>query len=194
MQPGRRTPAPAEHNDLPTNDLRGSILACVDVTWEPLYVDEWGVQMLVRSGTGEMRAELLDAAVTFDENTDKTSVDLKKIYPDLVIHSTVDPTKVEGVDADALLAMPPLPAKGADDFEQVMAERTKVMKLYAEAVGLAPAIFTLPDRAALLAKNGAALERVGKVASRLWGLDKEAEKATRKNSAGTPNEEPTSGS
>jgi len=168
---------PPQPNPMPVNNLRSMILTCVDVTWEPLHIPEWNVTLLVRSGTGDMRADLLDAAITFDEQTEKTQVDLKKIYPDLVIHSSIDPTSVAGVDAQVLL-----------DCKQE--DRAQ----YAEAVGLAEPLFTLLDREALLGKNGAALERVGKIASRLWGLDKEAEKAAEKNSARTPNVEPTSGS
>lgn len=181
MPTGHNTSPAAEAPKLapapPVNDLRGRILTCVDVAWEPVTIPEWGVELLIRSGTGDERADLLDAAITFDEHTEKSNVDLKKIYPDLVIHSVVDPTAVPGVEAADLLACKP-------------EDRAR----YAEAVGNATKLFTLLDREALLQKNGAALERVGKVASKLWGLDKEAEKAAEKNSAGTPSAGPTSGS
>lgn len=181
MPTGLETPPTAppatKSNAAAINDLRGTILTCVDVAWEPLTIPEWNVTLLIRSGTGEKRADLLDAAITFDEHTEKSNVDLKKIYPDLVIHSALDPTGVPGVDAEALLACKP-------------EDRGR----YAEAVGNAQPLFTLLDREALLGKNGAALERVGKVASKLWGLDKEAEKAAEKNSDGTPSVAPTSGS
>lgn len=147
------------------SDLRNHILTYDDAEWEILCVPEWGnVPLIIRSGTGETRADLLDASITIDERTEKTSVDLKKIYPDLVIHSVVDPSSVPGVDADTILACDPSRRKD-----------------YSAAVANAPTLFTIMDRGGLLVKNGAALERIGKVASRLWGLDKEAEKAAEKN-------------
>lgn len=163
----------------PSAGLRSHILTYDDVTWDLVDVPEWGdVTLLVRSGTGDTRADLLDAAISIDERTEKTSVDLKKIYPDLVIHSVIDPTTVPGVTSEELLGT------------RLATDKVAARRKFAAAVGNAPTVFSLLDRGGLLAKNGAALEKIGKVASKLWGLDKEAEKVAEKNSNATPNVEP----
>ncbi|HEX6956263.1 MAG TPA: hypothetical protein VF156_15420 [Agromyces sp.] len=96
------------------NGLRERILAARDIKHETVHVDEWGIDLIVRSGTARQRARLLDAAVKPGKG-DEVKVDLEKIYPDLVIHSCVDPsvfdenapeaapTLFNAADRDALL-------------------------------------------------------------------------------------------
>ncbi len=82
------------------NGLREKILASQDVKWEKVTVTEWGLDLIVRSGTGRQRARLLDAAVKPGKG-DEVKVDLEKIYPDLVIHSCVDPTVFDEAHPEA---------------------------------------------------------------------------------------------
>lgn len=139
------------------NGLREKLLATQDVTFESVTVPEWGdVELIVRSGTGRQRARLLDAAVKPGKG-DEVKVDLEKIYPDLVIHSCVDPASFDPANP-----------------------------------GAATTLFQPTDRDALLEKNGSALERIAKVAQKLWGLDEKSVKDAEGNSSATPSDEPTS--
>lgn len=84
--------------------LRDQILAAKDIPTEQVFIPEWGMTLEVRGMTGADRTRILETAV--DVNTG--SVDLKVVYPEIVMASTFDPETGERVfeegDRDALLS------------------------------------------------------------------------------------------
>lgn len=105
-------------------NLRDKILSANDEQSELVTIEQWGVQVLVKSMTGKARAGLMNRCLN-----QKTGImDMEKLYGLLVIHTAHDPET------------------GAKIFEEV-------------------------DLEALNGKNGAAMEKIAKVASKLSGLD-----------------------
>ncbi len=84
--------------------LRDSIFAKDDIPAESVAIPEWDVTLEVRGMTGADRTRLLESAV----NTKTGEVDLKVIYPDVVILCTYDPEDglrvFEDGDRDALMS------------------------------------------------------------------------------------------
>lgn len=84
--------------------LRDSIFAKDDIPSESVDIPEWDVTLEVRGMTGADRTRLLESAV----NTKTGEVDLKVIYPDVVILCTYDPEDglrvFEDGDRDALMS------------------------------------------------------------------------------------------
>lgn len=66
--------------------LREKILNSNDIRKEIITIEEWDVQVEIRSLTAKKRSQLINAAMT-----DKGRIDFEKIYPELVIASTYDP-------------------------------------------------------------------------------------------------------
>lgn len=146
--------------------LREQILGADDIVCDTVTIPEWqGATLIIRSGTGTQRAKLLDAAVVPGKDGGESKVDLERIYPDLVIHSACDPSSFNVPFGEA-------------GFDPASGEQ----------------IFSITDRDALMTKNGAAIERVSKVAMRLWGLDDASSKEAEGNSNGTPSDASTTSS
>lgn len=84
--------------------LRDRIFAKDDIPSEEVDIPEWDVTLEVRGMTGADRTRLLESAV----NTKTGEVDLKVIYPDVVILCTYDPEDglrvFEDGDRDALMS------------------------------------------------------------------------------------------
>lgn len=105
-------------------NLRDKILNANDEQSELVTVEQWGVELLIKSMTGKARAGLMNRCLN-----QKTGVmDMEKLYGLLVIQTSYDP------------------ATGAKVFEET-------------------------DLEALNDKNGAVMEKIAKVASKLSGLD-----------------------
>lgn len=66
--------------------LRDQILNANDTTAEQVEISEWGVTVEVRTMSGAARALLMQSAVD-----DGGTIDLSKIYPDVIIGCTYDP-------------------------------------------------------------------------------------------------------
>lgn len=81
--------------------LRDKIFEARDIPTEAVEVPEWGVTVEVRGMTGADRSRLMDMAIT-----ESGDVDVKVIYPEIVISTAYDPETGERVftddDADAL--------------------------------------------------------------------------------------------
>jgi len=67
-------------------DIREKILNASDIKEELEEIEEWGVTVLLRGLTGKERARLLNESAKVDG-----SVNLEKMYPDLVIMGARDP-------------------------------------------------------------------------------------------------------
>lgn len=84
--------------------IRDQILAAKDIPTEIVDIPEWDVQVEVRGMTGADRTRLLQSAI--DPVTGQ--VDIKNVYPDIVICSAFDPESGERIfgddDRDALLS------------------------------------------------------------------------------------------
>jgi hypothetical protein len=105
-------------------NLREKILNANDEQAELVTVEQWGVDVLVKSMTGKERATLMNQCLN-----QKTGVmDMEKLYALLVIHTAYDPSTNEKV-------------------------------------------FHQNDLELLNNKNGAAMEKIAKVASRLSGME-----------------------
>lgn len=68
------------------SSIRERILNAKDIREEEVEIEEWGVKIRLRGLTGKERARLLQDAAKKDG-----SVNLEKMYPDLVILSARDP-------------------------------------------------------------------------------------------------------
>lgn len=83
--------------------LREKILAAKDIRSERVHVPEWGVEVEVRSMTGQQRAAVLKGGSGEDGE-----IDLERLYPILLIETTYDPESGDRVfspaDRDALNA------------------------------------------------------------------------------------------
>lgn len=82
--------------------LKDQILAVNDVTREVVKIDEWGVEVEVRSMTGAARAAIVQAGAV-----DGKTPNLGKFTADIVVMCTFDPETGEQVfdDGDAELVM-----------------------------------------------------------------------------------------
>jgi hypothetical protein len=84
--------------------LRDQILAKNDIRKKIVNVPEWGIDVEVRGMTGADRTTILENAV----NPETGSVDLKVMYPAIVIASCYDPETGEKIftpeDKDLLLS------------------------------------------------------------------------------------------
>lgn len=66
--------------------LRDKILSAKDLKAEKVYIEEWDVEVEIRSLTGKSRANLMSEAM------DKSGkMDFEKLYPELIISCTFDP-------------------------------------------------------------------------------------------------------
>lgn len=83
--------------------LKDRILSAEDIPTEIVDVPEWGVKLLIKGMTGGDRSEMLSRAIG-----DDGGVDLKSIYPDVVVITTHDPETGERIfsadDIPALMA------------------------------------------------------------------------------------------
>lgn len=83
--------------------LRDQILSAADLTTELVDVPEWGVTVEVKTMTGAERARIMQVAADGGGK-----VDFEKVYPDIVIGCTYDPTTGERVfdwpDREALMS------------------------------------------------------------------------------------------
>ena len=73
-------------------NLRDKILNASDIKSEIIKIDEWDVEVEIRSLTGKKRAQLMKEAMD-----SKGKMDFEKLYPDLVISSTYDPNTNEQI-------------------------------------------------------------------------------------------------
>lgn len=84
--------------------LRDRIFAAEDIPTESVEIPQWDLVLEVRGMTGADRTRLLESAV----DAKSGEVDLKVIYPDVVILCTFDPDSGERVfedgDRDALMS------------------------------------------------------------------------------------------
>jgi hypothetical protein len=84
--------------------IRDQILATDDIPKKIVEVPEWGMSIEVRGMTGADRTAILESAV----NPTTGAVDLKVMYPDIVIASAHDPETGEKIfspsDRDVLMA------------------------------------------------------------------------------------------
>lgn len=84
--------------------LRDQIFAADDILTETVWIPEWNVTIEVRGMTGADRTRILEQAV----DPTNGGVNLKFVYPQIVMASCFDPTTGERVfdenDADALLS------------------------------------------------------------------------------------------
>ena len=92
--------------------LRDRILAANDIPTEAVEVPEWGLTVEVKGMTGADRTRLLDMAITGGGE-----VDVKIIYPEIVIATAYDPETGERVFADDDAAV--LQAKSAQAIDRV---------------------------------------------------------------------------
>lgn len=89
--------SPSDAPKKSTIDLRASILGLEDATSEKVSIPEWGgITLEIRSLSGKERAALLQ-----DAANNGGKIDLGKMYPDLVILSSYDPSSGERVFAPA---------------------------------------------------------------------------------------------
>lgn len=83
--------------------IREQILNANDIETQMVEVEQWGVTVEVRSLDGRSRAALIQAATNAEG-----SVDLEKLYPELVMLCAHDPATGERIftpeDRDALMA------------------------------------------------------------------------------------------
>lgn len=73
--------------------LRDKILAAKDLKSERMYIEEWDVEIEIRSLTGKTRAKLMSVAM--DGRTGK--MDFEKLYPELIIACAYDPESGEPI-------------------------------------------------------------------------------------------------
>lgn len=73
-------------------NLREKILNAKDIRTEIVKIEEWDVEVEVKSLTGKMRAKIIGSAMD-----DKGKMDFEKLYPDLVIYSAYDPATHEPI-------------------------------------------------------------------------------------------------
>jgi hypothetical protein len=117
-------------------NLRDKIFAADDVESRELFISDWDVTILMRGMTAKDRLDLMDRAF----NQDTGRVDLKVMYPELVVACSFDPETKEP-------------------------------------------IFTEEDKADLLSKSSAALEKVAEVALELSGMGSDVQDAAGKVSS-----------
>ena len=83
--------------------LRDQILATKDIPSEIVNIPEWNVDIEVRGMTGSDRTRILETAV----DTKTGTVNLKVVYPEIIIASAHDPKTGERIfnedDRDAIL-------------------------------------------------------------------------------------------
>lgn len=104
--------------------IRDKIFAAQDIPSELVEVPLWGVTVEVRGLSGSERTRLLDAAV----NAETGEIDLRSIYPQIVIGSCFDPETGERVFQD-------------DDQEALLSKSAQALDVVA-AVGLRLGGFT----------------------------------------------------
>lgn len=73
-------------------NLREKILNAKDLKSEIIRIDEWDVEIEIKSLTGKKRAQLMQEAID-----NKGKMDFEKLYPDLVIVSAYDPVTHEPI-------------------------------------------------------------------------------------------------
>lgn len=67
--------------------IRQKVARVKDLAEEPLHIDEWGVDVMVRALTGKERSQVIQASL----RPGSKFPDLVKLWPLLVIKSTRDP-------------------------------------------------------------------------------------------------------
>ena len=107
--------------------LRDRILAAEDIGKETLTVDQWGVDLEVRTMSAGQRSQMLQKC-TLDDGT----VDLDLLYPMLVIATVFDPETGEQVFTPEDMAG--LQEKSANSIELVAQKAMEMSGMTAEAV------------------------------------------------------------
>lgn len=109
--------------------LRSKILELKDIAQETVFIEKWGVEILIKEMNGATRAKLMKAALVTEGKgrNQKTSVDFEKIYPDLVVTCCYDPETgdklFEPTDKEAVMQ------KSGSAIEQIALAVMKVNKL-----------------------------------------------------------------
>jgi hypothetical protein len=85
--------------------LRDKILNAQDIKKEPVHIDEWDADLIVRGLTGKERSDII-AKATVTETNDKgevvnTTVDQLVLLPLIIIATTTDPADGSAVFGDA---------------------------------------------------------------------------------------------
>lgn len=73
-------------------NLRDKILSIDDTKFETVTIEEWGVDLEIKSLTGKVRAKLMNETMN-----DEGKMDIEKLYPELIIACTFDPETREPV-------------------------------------------------------------------------------------------------
>lgn len=107
--PALATPTAAPSNFAPTSalSLRDKVAQSNDIEVKLVHVPQWDVDIEVRSMAARDRARMVQEAAAAAAETGETTVNFERLYPDLVILCSFDPTTglkaFEESDRDMLL-------------------------------------------------------------------------------------------